>query len=213
MTAVVEQNSTRPAGTPVRSTALVAVQHRSARDAAVRILRGLGATDVLAATTVEEARRHTTGRPGDVSVVEATLPDGSGSTLVRDLRAAGWRRNVVLATQEDPFAVRAAIAAGVPCYLVVSTASSRPAPPSPGQLVPSQPTSERASGATSYGLSQREIDVLQLVAEGRSNRDVGEALGLSALTVKSHLARIARKLGTGDRAEMVVIALRAGLIS
>ena len=41
---------------------------------------------------------------------------------------------------------------------------------------------------------------------------VGEQLGLSALTVKSHLARIARKLGTGDRAEMVAMAMRAGVV-
>jgi DNA-binding NarL/FixJ family response regulator len=61
-------------------------------------------------------------------------------------------------------------------------------------------------------MSQREVEVLQLVADGHSNRDVGEQLGLSALTVKSHLARIARKLGTGDRAEMVMLALRAGVI-
>ena len=50
------------------------------------------------------------------------------------------------------------------------------------------------------------------MADGRSNKDVGESLGLSALTVKSHLARIARKVGTGDRAEMVIVALRAGVI-
>src|SRR5206468_972510 len=51
-----------------------------------------------------------------------------------------------------------------------------------------------------------------LVADGRSNKEIGETLGLSALTVKSHLARIARKLGTGDRAEMVAMAMRAGVI-
>ena len=62
------------------------------------------------------------------------------------------------------------------------------------------------------GLSAREVEVLALVAEGRSNKEIGESLGLSALTVKSHLARIARKLGTGDRAEMVVVAMRAGLV-
>ena len=62
------------------------------------------------------------------------------------------------------------------------------------------------------GLSGREIEVLALVASGRSNRDIGTELHLSALTVKSHLARIARKMGTGDRAEMVAVALRAGVI-
>ncbi len=61
-------------------------------------------------------------------------------------------------------------------------------------------------------LTLRELEVLQLVAEGGSNREVGEQLGLSPLTVKSHLARIGGKLGVDDRAHMVAIALRAGLI-
>ena len=54
--------------------------------------------------------------------------------------------------------------------------------------------------------------LLELVAGGHSNKQIGDTLGLSALTVKSHLARIARKLGTGDRAEMVALAMRAGVI-
>ena len=70
-----------------------------------------------------------------------------------------------------------------------------------------------------YGIAQadgdvdpREVEVIRLVADGQSNKQIGDALGLSALTVKSHLARIARKLGTGDRAEMVALAMRAGVI-
>ena len=58
-----------------------------------------------------------------------------------------------------------------------------------------------------------EIEVVRLVADGRSNKWIGEQLSLSALTVKSHLARIGRKLGTGDRAHMVALAMRAGVIS
>ena len=61
-------------------------------------------------------------------------------------------------------------------------------------------------------LSGREIEVLRLVSDGQSNKQIGEELGLSALTVKSHLARIARKLGTGDRAEIVAMAMRGGVI-
>lgn len=65
------------------------------------------------------------------------------------------------------------------------------------------PGAHGAPGAqqTAYReLSGREVEVLRLVAEGQSNKAIGVAMGLSALTVKSHLARIARKLGTGDRA-------------
>lgn len=199
MTALVERVGARSVvRQPGRSTALVAVQHPAAREAAVRLLRALGASDVVAAATVAEARRVVVPRNADVAVVEATLPDGSGLGLVGDLRAAGWRRTVVIATSADPYTVRAAVKEGVRCLLLTdSTPRTAPGPSVPETL---------------QGLSQRELEVLQLVADGRSNTGVGEALGLSGLTVKSHLARIARKLGTGDRAEMVVIALRAGVI-
>jgi DNA-binding NarL/FixJ family response regulator len=213
VTVVVEQGKARPSAGAPRRTALVAVSSRAARDSAVRILRGVGATDVLAAGSVEEARRAAAGRPGELSVVEVNLPDGSGSALARELRNAGWQRTIVLATDRDPFSVVGAIAAGVSCYLTVPQADADAGRPGavPTQRTPA-PTTTSDAGDT-QGLSQREIDVLQFVADGRSNREVGEELGLSALTVKSHLARIARKLGTGDRAEMVMIALRAGLLA
>jgi DNA-binding CsgD family transcriptional regulator len=59
-------------------------------------------------------------------------------------------------------------------------------------------------------LPPREAQILERVAEGQTNREIGTALGLSMFTVKSHLARIARKFHTGDRAHMVALALRAG---
>lgn len=197
MTSVVERTGVRSVPRQGRYTALVAVQHPSVRDAAIRILRALGATDVLGATSVAQARRAAIGRPGEICVIESSLSDGSGIALARELRNAGWSRVIVLSSAEDPTQARAAVMAGVRCFLV-----SRPGNGTTGTA----PTGSLA------GMSQRELEVLQLVADGHSNRDVGEQLGLSALTVKSHLARIARKLGTGDRAEMVVMAMRAGAI-
>ncbi|PID54732.1 MAG: DNA-binding response regulator [Micrococcales bacterium] len=198
MSAVVERAPARPPVRGPRYTALVAVQHPAAREAAVRILRNLGATDVLGATSVAQARHSANGRPGELCVLEAGLTDGSGVTLAKELDQLGWKRIVVLSTTEDPFAVRAALGSGVRCYLTTGNRATNQAPLN--------------SAASLGGMSQREVEVLQLVADGHSNRDVGEQLGLSALTVKSHLARIARKLGTGDRAEMVMLALRAGVI-
>jgi DNA-binding NarL/FixJ family response regulator len=61
-------------------------------------------------------------------------------------------------------------------------------------------------------LSKREVEVLQYVAEGMSNGVIAQALGLSAYTVKSHLSRIGRRLGTGDRGQMVYLAMRAGIV-
>jgi DNA-binding NarL/FixJ family response regulator len=62
-------------------------------------------------------------------------------------------------------------------------------------------------------LTRREIEVITRVAEGRSNKEIGILMSLSRLTVKNHLARIGRKLGAGDRAQMVAIACRGGLIT
>ncbi|SDQ49529.1 response regulator transcription factor [Quadrisphaera sp. DSM 44207] len=202
MSTVVERGAVRAAPAPRgrRSTALVAVQTLAAREIAVRVLRALGTSEVLAASTVLEARRAAAAHTGDACVVEAGLQDGAGISLVRDLRAAGWSPAVVVSTTEDPWMVRAALAAGVRCF--VST-------PASGTVAPVLPSTPEGL----QNLSGREVEVLQLVADGQSNREVGDALGLSALTVKSHLARIARKLGTGDRAEMVLVCLRAGVIS
>ena len=62
-------------------------------------------------------------------------------------------------------------------------------------------------------LSAREVEVLQLVAEGYSNGEAGRELGLSAFTIKAHLARIGRRLGSGDRAHLVALAMRTRTIS
>jgi DNA-binding NarL/FixJ family response regulator len=62
-------------------------------------------------------------------------------------------------------------------------------------------------------LSARERDVLRLVADGHTNKEIGEKVDLSALTVKSHVARIAREPGTGDRAHMVALSIRSGVIN
>jgi DNA-binding NarL/FixJ family response regulator len=179
---------------------MVVIASPALRESVTRTLRALGARQLLEVSTVAEARTRATAGIADLCVAEASLPDGSGITLIRDLRAAGWTRGMVITTNDDPYSVRAAINAGVRCYLVSAAASAA-----------SHSTRERGDGVDS--LSAREIQVLQLVADGKSNKDIGEDLGLSALTVKSHLARIARKLGTGDRAEMVATALRSGVIT
>lgn len=168
MSTITEQGGqgTRPAA---RTVALVAVQSRGAKDRAIRILRGLKATDVLGAQSVDEARQAATGRPGEYGIVEAQFSDGSGCALARDLKLAGWRRTVVLATDDDPFTVRGALSAGITCFLRVPTDGGGRG------MIPNQPGPDRGTNSnTPHGLSQREIDVLQLVADGHSNKAVGE---------------------------------------
>jgi two-component system, NarL family, response regulator YdfI len=62
-------------------------------------------------------------------------------------------------------------------------------------------------------LTPREIEVLELLAEGRSNKSIAERLGISDQTVKFHVASISGKLGASNRTEAVRLAVRRGLIS
>lgn len=205
MTTLVERGGHAHALRTARFTALAVVANPGVREAVVRRLHILGAASVAEAASIAEARaRAIADGPRDLCVIDLSLPDGSGLQLLNELRHAGWGRCVALSPGDDPYSVRAALAAGVKGFVVTGGA--------PEGVRPAPGTRTRGAGGPE-GLSAREIEVLQLVASGRSNRDIGAELSLSALTVKSHLARIARKLGTGDRAEMVAVALRAGVIS
>ena len=206
-------------------SAMVVDDHPLVRESMVARLRLMGAREVVEAATVGEARaRASLSGPRELCVLDLGLPDGSGLDLLADLRAAGWQQLVVLSAADDPYSVRAAFMAGAQGYLLKS-ASARIladglqkvldggvyADPSVASLL----AAGLRTGPTDTGVSElsgREIEVLRLVSDGQANKQIGERLGLSALTVKSHLARIARKVGTGDRAEMVAMAMRAGVI-
>jgi DNA-binding NarL/FixJ family response regulator len=218
---------------PTKPTAMVVVADPRVRAAVTRHLWALGVRDVVEASTIAEARTRA-GTPRDLCIADVHLPDGSGLTLLAEMRAAGWTNGLALSTADDTCAVRTALASGVKGYVVTGArnapvmaghgrplgAHARPAqgpmhmhphlPPHAGARLHPVAPAERTGGCRE--LSVREIEVLRLVADGRSNKAIGQVMGLSALTVKSHLARIARKLGTGDRAGMVAIAMRAGII-
>jgi DNA-binding NarL/FixJ family response regulator len=203
--ALVERSSAVVPLPRARFTALVVAESAARRHSLVSRLRLLGAREVVEAASGAEARvRAAYDGPRDLVVIEGGLPDGPALPLLAELRNAGWRRVVLLTVRDDPYAVRAAINAGIRCYVVT--------PEEVEGVTPTATARVRPRGGSPDELSAREVEVLQLVSEGRSNKDIGDALGLSALTVKSHLARIARKVGTGDRAEMVAHAMRAGLV-
>jgi DNA-binding NarL/FixJ family response regulator len=163
-------------------------------------LRSLGASAVHRATTARGGQVPSPNGPHDLCVVEATGPQIREE--LRALRAIGWRRVVVVTTRSE--LVRQAIGSGARCAIVPPTKS----------VTAGIPLSRSRSGDEGPdAMSAREVQVLQRVAEGHTNRQIGEDLCLSALTVKSHLARIGRKLGTGDRAEMVAIGFRHGVVA
>jgi len=222
---------------PTKPTAMVVVADPRVRSTVTRHLWALGVRDVIEASSLAEARPRVS-TPRDICVADVHLPDGSGLAILAETRAAGWPNGLALSAADDIGAVRSALASGVKGYVVTGTRMNtgmqqrpglngmnpmggrpmngqlrRPgAPGAPGVPV-GAPGAPGAASAPAYReLSGREVEVLRLVAEGQSNKAIGVAMGLSALTVKSHLARIARKLGTGDRAGMVAVALRTGII-
>lgn len=212
------------AGTETGFTAMVVDDHPLVRESMVQRLRAMGAREVIEAASVAEARARAAGGARDLCVLDIGLPDGSGLELLAHLRSHGWTRLIVLSAADDPYSVRSAFVAGAQGYLLKSASAHVVvdgvrrvldggvyADPSVASLL-AQGLRSGPVGDGVNDLSGREIEVLQLVADGQSNKQIGELLGLSALTVKSHLARIARKLGTGDRAEMVALAMRAGVI-
>lgn len=207
-------------------TALVVDDHPLVRESMVTRLSAMGAASIEEAASVAEARaRARAGGRRDLCLLDLGLPDGSGLDLLAELRAAGWPRLVVLSAADDPYSVRAAFVAGAQGYLLKSASplvladgvrrvldGGVYADPMVASLLAAGLRGGASQTEPTAELSSREVEVVQLVADGRSNKEIGEQLRLSALTVKSHLARISRKLGTGDRAEMVALAMRSGLI-
>ncbi|MEO6881900.1 MAG: response regulator transcription factor [Mycobacteriaceae bacterium] len=208
---------------PAVFSAMVVGHAAAERTSLSAALVGLGASPLHQAGSTGEALICARAwGPCDLAVVDLALPDGAALNLVRDLRADGWRQVLVVAEAGSTGWADQAFAAGARGCLVraaqgvqgrrqrtnIDAENRLDAPAGTSGSVPI-----RSSNGIRAELSGREVQVLQLVAHGHPNREVAERLGLSALTVKSHLSRISRRLGTGDRAELVALGMRAGVIT
>ena len=161
------------------------------------------ATDVPVRTRERlAARRLGALQPSTMCIVVPQIAAGEGGVIARNLQRHGHDGALVLARRSEARELVELLAGGVRGAVAVEQ----------GKNLPFEHHARPTPPANAPPLTARELSVLSFVAEGQSNRAIGESLGLSALTVKSHLARIARKLGTGDRAALVAVALRQGLI-
>jgi len=153
---------------------------------------GAGATDANLAMAVASGR--------------ATRAGSSVQTLSAETGTDSVRLNTSVALREG-------VSLG-PGQVAINLAELEGGVYADPSVAPVLATGTRVAGTdnTPRELSAREVEVLRLVADGRSNKEIGEELSLSAITVKSHLSRIGRKLGAGDRAQMVALAMRAGVI-
>ena len=191
--------------------------HPLYRDALVRGLRSASYEVVLAVGSLAELPADTSVlcRAIDLLVVDVELPDGSGVDLARRVVSTCQSRVpvVVLSSHDDARTVSEVQAAG--CSAFVSKAVALEELVEVLRSVALGRVSFPAVDTTHVSpghLSSRELDCLTLVAEGFSNREIAETLGVSRETVKTTLDNARNKLGANDRAHAVALALEHNML-
>lgn len=129
----------------------------------------------------------------DEHVVDA-LRAGASGFLVKDTRPAELLAAITTVAAGD------SLLSPGPTARLIARVLSAPSGPAPGAV------------AGPDCLTDRERQVLHLVARGMNNTGIAEALGLSPLTAKTHVSRIMGKLGARDRAQLVIVAYESGLV-
>jgi DNA-binding NarL/FixJ family response regulator len=179
-------------------------------------------TIVDVAATVSEALEKFDRLKPDVVVTDLQLQDGTGLDIVRAIRKQSDTTGLVVLTMhsgdDQIFAAMQAGASGfvgkdAPSSEVVKAA--RHAKVSPRSFVCAGLVGAmmRRQSSESTKLTDREHEVLLLLADGLGATAIGEKLYMSESTAKSHIARIYQKLGAANRAQALVTAMRIGLLS
>ena len=157
----------------------------------------------------------------DIVLMDLRMPEMDGVAALGEIKSNQPQVQVLVLTTYDSDAdILPAIEAGASGYLLKDSsreelyAGIRAAARGETVLAPSVAARlvSRMRAADEEQLSSREIEVLQLVAEGESNSEIAEQLHISQATVKSHLVNIFGKLGVSDRTAAVTAALRRGIL-
>lgn len=164
----------------------------------------------------------------DVVVMDLTMPGGGGMKAIERIRHQCPAARVLVLTMHDaPAYLRSALAAGASGYVVKSAADSEllaairtvhrgrvALDPSLAAAVVYGSLPRRTVGGSPAGpLSLREREVLDLIAQGYTNQQMADQLGLSVKTVETYRSRLVEKLGLRSRAELVRYALDSGLFT
>jgi DNA-binding NarL/FixJ family response regulator len=211
---------------------LVADDHALIREALRRVLKELdGDVTVLEARDGGSACRLVNENPElDLLLLDLNLPGTSGFATLAELRRDHAALPVViLSAQEDGTTMRAALDGGAMGFIPKSASNAvmlsalrlvlsggRYVPPellnaSPGTMLADTTLSAPKSPAD-LGLTERQLDVLALMAQGKSNKQICRELGLAEATVKIHVTAILRTLKVTSRALAIVAVNRLGLV-
>jgi DNA-binding NarL/FixJ family response regulator len=185
-------------------------------------LRSVGVAGTLAGA--KSLLRTTTP---DVVLLDHRLPDGDGVSAIAELRAIRPSiKIVVLTASAADHVLVAAMEAGASGFLsktrgmaevtsAVRAAHAGEAVVSPemlARLLPRLTRSDRCARGGQHDLTERERDVLALVADGLTNAAIGERLFLSVHTVSNHVANLSHKLGAHSKLDALSIAVREGVL-
>lgn len=203
---------------------LIADDHELVRLALRNLLEAEGYIEVVGeAADGAEALRLVEEHEPDVLLLDLHMPNVDGVEVARQLTDSDVRI-IVLTSYDDEDELFAVLGAGVSGYVMKDT---RPdgilhavRSVAEGQTVLDPTVAKRVIAGQPVttttqpieGLSEREADVLQLMAKGYNNRQIGQTLWIAEATVKSHVSHILRKLGVADRTQAVLAAVRAGLV-
>lgn len=185
-----------------------------------------GITEVVQAGSVREALGAPALRRCRVALVELSLADRSGTELIRELKSIAGMRVIVLSMHRDEFRVTEAMRAGADGYLskqcrlsdvvealrAVVRGRTAVSPDVSAAMVRALQRRDMSGGDVVATLSDRERQVLRLLALGRSAKEVAAQLSISVKTVETHRARLCAKVATHSVADLTRLAVRAGLV-
>jgi two-component system response regulator NreC len=204
---------------------VIADDHAVVRSGLRLLLDGEDGFEVVAeAGDVDAMLRSVLGYKPDVLVLDLNMPGAVTSieALPGVIERSPATNVVILTMQEDPEYARRAMRAGASAYVLKEAADTelveavRRAAAGQTYLNPSLGARLAAEPPAPVGppddLSEREVEVLRLIALGNTNAEIGEQLFLSVRTVETHRAHVQQKLSRSTRAELVRYALDRGLL-
>src|SRR4051812_7516314 len=205
-----------------RVSIVLADDHQVVRSGLRLLLDAEDGFEVVAeAGDVDAARRYVRGHHPAVLILDLNMPGGSSLEAIPAIREESpGTQIVVLTMQQDPAFAREALGAGALGYVLKESADEelvqavRSAAAGESYLNPR--LGARIASAPPPGppddLSEREAEVLRLIALGHTNAEIAQQLYLSVRTVETHRSHIQQKLGVATRAELVGYALERGLV-